>query len=432
MKPFVARLLKRAAISGCIVSVMLATQIVAADDAEAEGGYALKDGDTVVFLGDSITAARTYGKIVEDYTLLRFPERRIRFINAGHGGDTATGGLERLQRDVFDRGATVLIVAYGVNDIGWGLRADDEHKQKYLDSIAGIVSESVKRGVRVYICSAAITAENPDTAEKGFLQQMCDEGLARTRELGGRTIDVQRGMREIQRRVITANQNLAENATETRLHVGDGVHLNDLGHLAMAFVILKGLGAPADVSSATLDAGSLEVVDAAGCTVSDLRGDREHLEFSRLDEGLPLNHGLFFALNFRFVPVHSELNQYLLSVRNLDAGRYEVVADGRPLGAWTAQQLEHGVNIASATSDGWQPGGPWNVQANMLQSITDARHELNVARVIGHAYLTDTRLPDRFAEQADQANAQMEELQRTVARPSPYRFVIRPAATPGE
>ena len=91
--------------------------------------YAVRDGDTVVFLGDSITAARTYGKIVENYTLLRFPDRKVRFINAGWGGDTAAGGLERLDRDVFAHGATVLIVAYGINDIGWGMKADDEHKQ---------------------------------------------------------------------------------------------------------------------------------------------------------------------------------------------------------------------------------------------------------------------------------------------------------------
>src|SRR5437868_12460382 len=92
--------------------------------------FAIRDGDTVVFLGDSITAARTYGKIIENYTLLRFPERKVRFYNAGQGGDTAAGGLARLEKDVFARGATVLIVAYGVNDIGWGTKADDEHKQK--------------------------------------------------------------------------------------------------------------------------------------------------------------------------------------------------------------------------------------------------------------------------------------------------------------
>src|SRR5215472_10981200 len=74
----------------------------------ARAEFALRDGDTVVFLGDSITAARTYGKIVENYTLLRFPGRTVRFVNSGRGGDTAAGGLRRLDRDVFAHGATVL------------------------------------------------------------------------------------------------------------------------------------------------------------------------------------------------------------------------------------------------------------------------------------------------------------------------------------
>jgi hypothetical protein len=40
--------------------------------------FAVRDGDTVVFLGDSITAARGYSKIIEDYTLLRFPDRQMK------------------------------------------------------------------------------------------------------------------------------------------------------------------------------------------------------------------------------------------------------------------------------------------------------------------------------------------------------------------
>src|SRR3954463_11738348 len=95
----------------------------------ARGDFALRDRDTVVFLGDSITAARTYGKVVENYTLLRFPAREVRFVNSGRGGDTAAGGLKRLDRDVFSQGAAVLIVAYGINDIGWGTKADEGHKR---------------------------------------------------------------------------------------------------------------------------------------------------------------------------------------------------------------------------------------------------------------------------------------------------------------
>ena len=169
------------------------------------GDFALKDNDTVVFLGDSITAASSYGKVVENYTLLRFPDRRVQFINAGHGGDTAAGGLARLDQDVFRHHATVLLVAYGINDIGWGMKADSEHKQKYLDSIRGIVQQCKEHKVRVFICSAAITATDPRKSESDFLQTMCDEGMAISHSMGEGSIDIQRCMREIQKQIWKAN-----------------------------------------------------------------------------------------------------------------------------------------------------------------------------------------------------------------------------------
>lgn len=92
-------------------------------------------------LGDSITTAQLYDRIIENYTLLRFPKLRVQFFNAGKGGDTAAGGLARLERDVFARKATVAIMVFGTNDIGWGVKADEEHRQKYFAGIRGIVEE---------------------------------------------------------------------------------------------------------------------------------------------------------------------------------------------------------------------------------------------------------------------------------------------------
>ena len=230
---------------------------VAASSAETD--FALQDRDTVVFLGDSITAARGYTKIVELYTLMRFPERRVRFYNAGKGGDTASGAVSRLERDVFSKGATVLTVAFGVNDIGWGMKANAESKQRYLDGVRSIVEQCRVRRIRVFLCSPAITAEVPDKAERGFLQQMTDEGMALAKSLGAGSIDLQRGMREVQRRILEANEKEADPKKHARLHVEDGVHLNDLGQLAMAYALLKGLGAPSEVSSVTLDASEASV-----------------------------------------------------------------------------------------------------------------------------------------------------------------------------
>src|SRR5215470_3345286 len=58
--------------------------------AKPEGDFALKDGDRVLFYGDSITEQRLYTTYVEHYVLTHYPERRITFINTGWGGDQVT------------------------------------------------------------------------------------------------------------------------------------------------------------------------------------------------------------------------------------------------------------------------------------------------------------------------------------------------------
>jgi lysophospholipase L1-like esterase len=412
----------------CLVALVALISPTRADD------FAIRDGDTVAFLGDSITAARSYGKIIENYTLLRYPHRKVRFINIGQGGDTAAGGLKRLERDVFANHVTLLTVAYGINDIGWGIKADDEHRQLYLDSVRGIVEACKKHGVRVYICSAAVTGEDPDKAENGYLTKMCDEGMAISRSLGEHSIDVQRGMRAIQKRVWAANAGVADKSKHATLHAADGIHLNDVGQLAMAFAILKGLGAPADVSSVTVDAQEPRLLEAKGCKVTELSSTDGKLEFTRLDEGLPFNYGTFFGLNYRFVPVPDELNRYMLTVTNLSKDRYEVVAGGRDAGTFTAEQLAKGVNIASSTPDVWQPGGPWAAQGDMLKYLTEARHEIAFAKSHTGVFLPTAPATAPFKDQAAASDDQIVAMQRTMARPQPYHFVIKrhqPPEKPG-
>src|SRR5262249_50063238 len=249
-------------------------------------------------------------------------ERKVRFYNMGKGGETAEGVLPRLERDVFSLKPTVLTVAYGINDIGWGTKADTEHKQKYLNAIRTIVEECRRRHVRVYICSAAITGADPTKSENDFLQTMCDEGMALSRSLGGEAIDVQGMMRAIQKKVWAANEQVSNPKDRTALHAEDTIHLNDFGHIAMAFAILKGLGAPADVSAATIDAASNRVIEATGCWINGLKRNGSELEFVRRDEGLPLNLGLVGILSYRFVPIPDELNRYLLFVRGMPQGKY--------------------------------------------------------------------------------------------------------------
>lgn len=386
----------------------------------ARADYALKDGDTVVFLGDSITGARGYTKLVEHYTLMRFPERKVRFVNAGQGGDTMNGCLARLDRDVFSKGATVVTAAFGINDIGWGTKADEEHKQLYLNGIRTLITRCREKNVRPVICSPAITAEAPETAEKSYLQTMADEGLALAKSLGADTIDLHRGMREIQHRVIDGNRN-TKPEDHVSLHVKDGIHLAELGQLAMGYAMIKGLGAPSEVSAVEIDAATSRAT-SADCDVSDLSATEAGISFTRLDKGLPLNLGSLWQLQHRWIPFPDGLNGYRLTVKNLSAGEYELKAGGRGLGKASADQLAKGLNLASMTADGWHPGGPWHVQSWMVQQLVESRDDLWAAGSSLDQYAgPDLAAVKQAIIRQDDA---MVELQRLTAKPRPYRIEI--------
>src|SRR5213593_169719 len=88
--------------------------------ARAEAFY-LKDGDRVVFYGDSITDQRLYTTFAETYVVTRFPKLDVSFVHSGWGGDRVTGGGGgpidlRLRRDVFAYKPTVMTIMLGMND----------------------------------------------------------------------------------------------------------------------------------------------------------------------------------------------------------------------------------------------------------------------------------------------------------------------------
>src|ERR1041384_2453189 len=83
--------------------------------------FALKNGDRVVFYGDSITDQRLYTTFTETYVVTRFPKLNVTFVHSGWGGDRVTGGGggpidHRLNRDVLFYKPTVMTIMLGMND----------------------------------------------------------------------------------------------------------------------------------------------------------------------------------------------------------------------------------------------------------------------------------------------------------------------------
>ncbi len=91
----------------------------------------LKTGDTIVFIGDSITAAERhrqayrplgfgYVHFAGNFLLAGYPKLDLRLINTGISGDTVLDLAQRWERDCLAYRPNVVSVLVGVNDV-WQL-----------------------------------------------------------------------------------------------------------------------------------------------------------------------------------------------------------------------------------------------------------------------------------------------------------------------
>src|SRR5271154_220396 len=134
---------------------LLPLLLAAVSCVSAQSGFYLRDGDRVVFYGDSITDQRLYSTFTETYAVTRFPKEHFTFVHSGWGGDRVSGGGGgnvdlRLERDVFAYRPTVMTIMLGMNDGGY--RAFDQGLyDTYINGYQHILT-SVKKeepGIRI-------------------------------------------------------------------------------------------------------------------------------------------------------------------------------------------------------------------------------------------------------------------------------------------
>ncbi|MCS7179892.1 MAG: GDSL-type esterase/lipase family protein, partial [bacterium] len=99
--------------------------------------FPLKDGDTWVFLGNSITAQKLHTNYFEGYCITRFPKWNIHFRNSGVGGDTIPKALVRFEWDVADWKPTIVSIELGMNDAGAG----PESVNNYINGMETLVNK---------------------------------------------------------------------------------------------------------------------------------------------------------------------------------------------------------------------------------------------------------------------------------------------------
>lgn len=398
--------------------------------------FALKNGDRVVFYGDSITDARMYTLLAEEYIVTRFPRMNVKFVHSGWGGDRVGGGGGgpidlRLDRDVSAYKPTVVTIMLGMNDGSY--RAFDDGIYQTFSTGYKHIAEKLKKdnpGVRLTFIqpSPYDDVTRPATFEGGynavlvrygtFLQDLAKTTGANIADLNTPTVAM----------LTKAN---AANPTEAQKIVPDRVHPGWGGHLIMAQALLKSWNAPSLVSAVTLDAQTKKV-EAQNADVKQvqLAGDGT-LSWDSLEGALPFpilppdpRNAPSYDLALKSSDFVESLDREMLTVKNLSAANYTLKIDDQAIGDFTKEQLATGVNLATLMT-------PMLRQAQLVHTLTQLRSNTHNSRwrslqVPNAEDKSLQPLLPAAINSIDSATEKITQAQRAAALPTVHRFALVP------
>ena len=136
--------------------------------AQAQSEFPLKDGDTWVMVGDSITAQHLHSNYFEAFCYARFPKMTFCFRNSGVGGDTIPTVMDRFAWDVAPWNPTVVSVELGMND--QGRFATD----KFIENMSGLIGKIRSVNARPVLLSSSPVNNGSPLAKGNRLKEYAD------------------------------------------------------------------------------------------------------------------------------------------------------------------------------------------------------------------------------------------------------------------
>ncbi len=198
--------------------------------------FRVKQGQTLVCLGDSITQADPgYVSLMAALIGAKYPDRAIRIVNAGIGGHKAPDMQARLMRDVIMHRPDWVTINVGINDVWHGLNGLGGVSRSVYEPTVEAMVRTIQRetAAQVVLVTPTVIGENPaDTAN-----QLLSEYVAAMEQVAARCGTLLAPAHADFLMTLSAGQAAAPNFQMTT----DGVHLNAIGNARLALTILQTL-----------------------------------------------------------------------------------------------------------------------------------------------------------------------------------------------
>jgi len=217
----------------------------------ATAEIAVKSGDKIAFLGDSITAGgwgNPAGYVRLVIAGLEANGIKAEPIPAGISGHKSDQMLARLDKDVLSKKPQWMTLSCGVNDVWHGPRGvplddamaksgtyDDKVASRgtYQKNITAIIDQATAAGVKPVMLTATVIQENLASKENGLLAPYNNFLRKLAKEKNVPMADLFAMFEERLK---------AENKPNVKVLTSDGVHMNTEGNKLMAIGVLQALG----------------------------------------------------------------------------------------------------------------------------------------------------------------------------------------------
>jgi hypothetical protein len=193
----------------------------------------------------------------------------------------------------------------------------------------------------------------------------------------------------------------------------------------MAEELLKGWNAPALVSSVTIDGNAAKVTDAQNATVDKIARENGVLTWTTLENALPLafiRDNALQALLLDISDIEMQLNQEPLRVAGLAPGNYTLKIDTVSVGAFSAEELSKGINLAEYPT----PMRSQSQRVGWLVRDRDQAHYIHQRMAIRKA---DTGAQPGKPDVMDAFENSVEDSIYETAAPKPHTFSLSISTT---
>ena len=239
-----------------ILAALIVCSLTSYDVSAKDRVLVVKEGETIAFLGDSITAGgvRKNGYVTFVMDALNREGLKLSHVPAGISGHKSSNMLERLDRDVISKKPQWMTLSCGVNDVWhFKLRLGKRTFQgvpldEYKKNIRAIIDKAQAAGIKVMILTSTMIGEDPERElnknlipYNNFLREIAVEKKCLLADLSKDMHAKLKSMPDVPGKARMFGDPKYDRQIKNKLTT-DGCHMNTLGNAMMAKGVLRAFG----------------------------------------------------------------------------------------------------------------------------------------------------------------------------------------------